>query len=320
MKLFELTVAAAVETKRMLAAEGRFCVRDGGPFPIRIAWVHSRGNSGFLVRRDSPIKTPYDIKPGTRINRLVAFGSQKVVDGLLAWGRVNQSGIIWVDVDSWDENCQAVIDGLSDIAFCYPNTPSVAQAETKAKLGWIDLDAKADPEGAKRFRRLDPIFNFAPMHTGVPSAIGHWGVTGINFEQTRADVDPELIYHLARWFDENHSRFRDRHPVNNFRTIETLMYGLRYTFLPCHDGLISYLKDKGLWTKANDLRQRQNRELVDRYAAAYQECMRQADEKRIWVARESEEWVKLWQKYKKANLEEIVPFDDLPAPHQGLVV
>ncbi|RJQ39375.1 MAG: hypothetical protein C4555_03380 [Dehalococcoidia bacterium] len=313
LKLFDLTVAAAVETRRMLGAEGRFCVRDGGPFAVRIAWVHSRGNSGFIVRGDSHLRTPYDIKPGTRINRLVFFGSQKVVDGLLAWAGVSHDDIIWVDVGSWEENSQAVVEGRSDIAFAYPNTPSVYQAEENPKgLGWLELNAAADPEGARRFRKIDPVFTFAPMHTGVPSAIGHWGVTGINFEQTRADVDPGLVYHLAKWFNENHPRFKDRHPVNRFRTLGTLMEGLRYTFLPCHDGLVSYLKDLGFWSKAHELRQRQNREIVDGYAAAYLECMRMADDSKIWVARESEEWVKFWNDYKKSHLTEIKPFDDLP--------
>lgn len=313
MKLFDLTVSAAVETKRMLAAEGRFCVRDGGPFPIRVAWVHTKGNSGFFTRGDSRIKTPHDIKPGTRINKMTSFGNLKLVDGLLAWAEVSHDDIVWVDVSSWEENCQTVVEGRSDLAFNYPDTPPMYQVEKNPKgVSWIDLNAEADPAGAKRFRNVELMFYFAPMHTGVPSVIGHWGITGITFEQTRADTDPTLIYNLAKWFDENHLRFKDTHPVNRFRTQETLMEGLRYTFLPCHEGLIKYLKDLGLWTKAHGLRQRQNEELVNRYIAAYQKCIWQADEKKIWVARESEGWVKFWTDYKKANLSEFKPFDNLP--------
>jgi len=81
--------------------------------------------------------------------------------------------------------------------------------------------------------------------------------------------------------------------------------------MPCHEGLVAYLKDLGVWTKAHDIRQKENQELVDRYAAAYQECMRLADEKKIWVARESEEWVNLWQNRRKF-LPEFKAFFDLP--------
>ena len=313
MRLFDLTVCGPVETRKMLSAEGRFCVRDGGPFPIRIAWVHSRGNAGFFTRGDSNIKKPHDIKPGTRINQPTFFGSHKLIDGLLAWAQVKPEDIVWVDVGTWEENCQTVVEGRSDLAFSYLDIPSLYQAEENPKgLGWIDLNAEADPAGAKRFRNVDPIFYFAPMHTGVPSAIGLWGITGITFEQTTAYVTPELVYHLAKWFDENHPRFKDKHPANRFRTRETLMEGLQYTFMPCHEGLIAYLKDVGVWTKAHDIRQKENQELVDRYTTAYQECMWLADEKRIWVSRENKEWVNFWTDYKKANLYEFKQFDSLP--------
>ena len=150
---------------------------------------------------------------------------------------------------------------------------------------------------------------FAPIHSGVASAVGHWGTTGFDLEQTRADTDPELVYHLVKWMDENYPRFKDKHPANRFRNRDTLMEDLRHTFLPCHKGLIAYLKDIGLWTKAHDVRQAENKDLVDRYATAYQQCMWEADEKKIWVARESEEWVKFWTDYRQANLPEFKPFD-----------
>jgi hypothetical protein len=90
------------------------------------------------------------------------------------------------------------------------------------------------------------------------------------------------------------------------------MEGLQYTFMPCHEGLIAYLKDLGLWTRAHVLRQKENQDLVDRYAKAYKECMWLADEKRIWVARENKEWIKFWTDYRKANLPEFTQFDSLP--------
>lgn len=312
LKLFDLTVSAAFETRRMLMAERRYCARDGGPFPVRLVWVHSKGNSGFFTRGGSRIRTPHDIKPGTRINKMTFFGSQKVVDGLLAWAGISHDDIVWVNVNSWEENCRTVVGGQSDLGFSYPTSPILVEAEKSPRgLSWIDLNAEADPEGARRFRQVDPLFFFAPIYRGVSSAIGHWGITGINFEQTRADTDPELVYNLAKWLDENYLRFKDRHPSNRFRNRETLMEGLRHTFIPCHQGLISYLKDLGLWTQAHERRQRENQDLVDRYVAAYQECIRRADEKKIWVNRDNEEWVKFWTDYRKANLPEFRHFADL---------
>jgi len=313
LKLFDMTGGAPGETSQMLMGDRRYCVRDGGPFPIRSVWVHSKGNSGFFLRGDSKIKIPQDIKPGTRVNKMTYVAATRIVDGLLAWAGVKHDDIVWVDVNNSVENYQAVVEGRSDLGFSFPTSPTMREAEKNPhSLTWIDLNAEADPEGAKRFREWDPLVTFGPIHSGVESAMGHWGTVGINFELTRDEADPELVYNLAKWLDENHGRFKDKHAENRFRDRETLAKGLRHTFLPCHEGMIEYLKDIGLWTKAHDKRQAENKDLVDRYAVAYQKCMWEADNKRIWVARESEEWVKLWSDYKKANLPEFMLFDDLP--------
>ena len=312
LRLVDMAGIAPIEATHMLMGDGRYCVRDGGPFRVRVVWVYSKGASGFFTRGDSRIKTPRDIKPGTRICNMTYVSAMRNLDGLLAWAGVSREDIVWINVSNAVENYKAVIEGRADIASSYPSALIMLEAEKNPHgLGWINMNAKADPEGAKRFRECDPIANFGPVYTGVKSAIGSWAVTGINFEQTSADTDPELVYHLVKWLDENYPRFKDKHSSNRFRNRETLLEGLRNTFMPCHEGLIAYLKDLGVWTKAHDIRQKENQELVDRYAAAYQECMRLADEKKIWVARESEEWVNLWQNRRKF-LPEFKAFFDLP--------
>lgn len=312
LKIVDLTGIAPIEAIHMLMADGRYCVRDGGPFPVRVVWVHSKGSSGFFTRGDSRIKMPHDIKPGTRICRMTYVSAMRNVDGLLAWAGVSRDDIVWVNVSNAVENYQAVVEGRADLGSSYPSALIMLEAEKNPYgLGWIDLNAEADPEGARRFRKCDPIANFGPVYSGVKSAIGRWAITGINFEQTRADTDPELVYYLAKWFDKNYPRFKDRNPSNRFRNQETLIEGLRNTFLPCHEGLIAYLKEVGVWTPAHDQRQRENQALVDRYAVAYQECMRRADENKIWVARESQEWVRFWHDCRK-SLPEFKAFYDLP--------
>jgi hypothetical protein len=318
MKLFEMTSSGNFETGQMLMADRKYAVRDGGPFKLRTVWTASKGNSGFFLRGDTKIRTPRDIKPGTKIARLATVQSERY-DGLLAWAGVNPEDVVWVDVKDIKENAQVIVDGKADLAFSYPTSLVVIEAEKNPHgLSWLDLNAEADPEGAKRFRKIDPQATFGPFYSGVESGTrvagggGTWCITGINFEQTRADVDPQLVYNLAKWFDENYERFKDKHPFNRFRNRGTLVEGLKNTFLPCHEGLIVYLKEIGVWTKAHDIRQKENENLVDAYAEGYLECMRQADEKKVWVARENDEWINFWNAYRKANLKELLPFDGLP--------
>ena len=70
-------------------------------------------------------------------------------------------------------------------------------------------------------------------------------------------------------------------------------------YVPVHDGLIKYLKEKGLWTAAHDARQEQNIELITRYVDAFHEAIDMADEQGIMVDPANEEWMELWANYKK---------------------
>jgi hypothetical protein len=82
-------------------------------------------------------------------------------------------------------------------------------------------------------------------------------------------------------------------------TIDVLMDVIETWFIPAHDGLITYLKEKGLWTTAHDARQAQNIEFVTKYVEAYKEAIILADDQAIPVNPENEEWVELWESHKQ---------------------
>ena len=77
------------------------------------------------------------------------------------------------------------------------------------------------------------------------------------------------------------------------------MEELNRTFLPCHEGLIRYLKELGLWTKAHERRQKQNVDLITRYCEANASAIELADDKRVFVSAKNPEWVEFWENYKK---------------------
>ncbi|MEW6142896.1 MAG: TAXI family TRAP transporter solute-binding subunit [Chloroflexota bacterium] len=299
--LFDLSAGAPSETSQMLMADRRYAVRDGGPFQVRAVWSHSKGNAGFFMRGDSKINTPHDIKPGTRIVNMTYVASTRIVEALLAWAQVDKKDIVWVDCNNSVENYKAVIEGRADLGFSFPTSPTMAEAEKNPHgLKWIELNAEKDPEGAKRFKAVDPLVNFGICpEGGVKSAVGVWCTEGINLELTAARTSPELVYHIAKWMDENYERYKSSHPENRFRTRTVLLEGLKHTFVPCHDGLIQYLKELKLWTPAHERRQKQNLELVTRYCEAYQAAIRLADSKGLSVVTDNPEWVKLWEDYKK---------------------
>ncbi|RJQ40986.1 MAG: hypothetical protein C4555_00695, partial [Dehalococcoidia bacterium] len=266
--LSDVTQAAPAETSHMVRGDRKYGVRDGGPFQVRILWQGTKASACFFTRGDSRIKTPYDIKPGTRITDILPFvAATRVYDGLLAWGRVKKEDIEWVKVYDNKENIMAVVEGRADICFNFPTTNVTREAaKNPYGLSIVECNSEADPEGAKRFREWDPLINFYPVPEGVlEGASGKWSMGGLSLELTNERLDPQLVYHLAKWLDENWSRYKDRHQHNKFKTRELLMKNLGETYVPCHEGLIMYLKDLGLWTAKHERRHKKNLDLLTRY-------------------------------------------------------
>ncbi|MFA5315901.1 MAG: TAXI family TRAP transporter solute-binding subunit [Dehalococcoidales bacterium] len=288
--------------------------RDNGAFPLRIAWVFSKYDAGFIVRGDSHIKDIYDIKPGVKVVDMRSYlPSQRNIEGLLAWAGIQdpEKDINWVPAKNADEKIQLIIDGKADVAFALPTAPSTFVAEKSPHgIRWIELDPDKDPEGAGRLSEKY-ISTFGPMFRGVPSANGICSTVGTDQFCCHANADTELIYNLVKWLDENWARYKDLHLWLTQTTRQNLMEKLDITCLPCHEGLIKYVKELGLWTDAHEKRNKENEDTVARYCEASQAAMWLADEKGIVVNRDNPEWVTLWENYKKEL--GLKPFDFLPS-------
>lgn len=297
----DFTAGGAGELARMLEAVQRYAGRDTGPFQLRVVWVQSRSNSGFFVRGDSPIRTIYDIKPGVRMPDMRTYiEDQPIVDAIIAWAKVKEKDVIWVPAENAAHKAELVVEGKADIAFAIPTAESIKKAESNPYgIRWIDLNPETDPEGAKRFWAVKPLITFGPIFSGVPSSLGHWGTCGTSLYFTKEQTDTEFIYHLSKWLDMNYPRFKDLHPWNEFMRRDILLEELKRTFVPCHEGLIKYLRELGLWTPAHDRRQTTNIELVSRYCTAYDEAITVADKKHIPIEPKSTPWVELWENYKE---------------------
>ncbi len=142
------------------------------------------------------------------------------------------------------------------------------------------------------------------MTQGPPSAIGVWALAILSARITSEDIDPELVYHLAKWLDENYDLYKDNHTWNQYMTLDNTMKVVETWYAPAHEGLVKYLKEKGVWTAAHDARQEQNIELITRYIDAYEAAIDKADEQGIMIDPENEEWMELWENYKK----DLLPF------------
>lgn len=304
----DMTAGGTTEVSQMLEGDRRYGKRDSGPFQFRAVWAQSKSNSGFFVRGDSPIKTINDIKPGVRAVDMRGYlASQRILEAFLLWsGKIKdvEKEVDWVPAKSSDHKAELVVEGKADVAFAMPSSPSIYKAEKNPhSIRWISLNSQEDPEGARRFLAVDPLIDFMPMFNGVKTAQGVWGSVGVSLQLMRAETDPEFVYNLAKWLDENWGLIKGTHPWNEWATRTSLMEEIPHTFYPLHDGLIEYLKDIGLWTNAMERRNHNNVELVTRYCKANQEAIEKADANRMWVSSKNPEWLEYWESYKqKLNL------------------
>ena len=295
-----LSSASKSALGNMIEAVEDHATEDGGPFQARVVWVHDLGNSGFFVRGDSDIETIYDIGPGTRFSVWnMRDSTLNPPRSLLAWIQLDEEEIEWVDAGSFEGAMRAVAEGRADIAFGFPTSPTLYEvAAAPHGIRFLDLNGEEDPEGARRWQARNPLYSFGPIATGVPEAVGRWGTVGYIFDVTTESADSELVYHFARWLDEKYDSYKDAYDSNKYMTIDHLMEAMKTTYIPVHEGLVKYLKEKDLWTGAHEQRQQENIAVFNTYIEAYQEAISLAEDKGMEISPANPEWITLWETFK----------------------
>ncbi len=281
--------------------------RDSGPLQMRAFWQSYICPWGFVVRGDSDIETIYDIKPETKIGIVPGFAlTVRSVDALLAL--LEREATI-VPTASHVASIRALGEGKVDVILTSPTTGVVYELEASPHgIRWLPLPTMAeDPEAVKRWLSMSPVDVFSPATLGVESARGLNMIAGGQMYVVRADISTELIYHLTKWFDENYDAYKDKHILLPEMKIDIVKAGMEPIFLPVHEGAVRYFKEKGMWTADDDARQEENMKLVTRYVEGYEAAIDMADQRKIKVDPMNEEWVQLWENYKKdVNLQPIL--------------
>ena len=276
-------------------------LRDGGPFQVRIGWISKITNRGYIVRGDSPIKTIYDIGPGTKFAQPLVHPGIGIKNlALAAWLNLDKEDIVEVNCSSMGETFSAIAEGRADITNSASSGADIIQFVNNPKgMRMLPLPYEEDPEGAARWLEVDPIEAFGTISYGIEEMVGLPGVASPSLHFWSADADPDLVYNLTKWFVENYDAYKDNESSLVSATLDNFREVLNYTPFPVHEGTIRYLKEKGLWNPEDDIRQERNIELIESYIKAYQEAIAKADETNIQVNPSNQKWIDLWENYKK---------------------
>ena len=283
-----------------IEATNEYASQNGGPWSAGLVWIDSFAATGFMVRGNSSINKPEDIKPGTRI----AIWNDKSATmspflSLLAWAGLTAEDVVWVNIGDYDAGPRAVADGRADICMAAPVSPAVMEASNApGGVRYVSLNPNDNPDGAAAFLELSPLYNFGPITVGPKNVIGTWGIVSYKYLGSNLTTDTELIYQLVKWLDENYDKYRGAYESNAQMTLNDLLEVMETTYLPLHPGLIKYLEEKGIWNADYAQRNSVNIALLQRYIDGYQDAMRLAIAQGIEIKPNNNLWIEFWENYK----------------------
>jgi TRAP transporter TAXI family solute receptor len=295
----KIFASAPFQDRSMLYAQKGYAKRDGGPWQSRIWYPIGRSYNSFATLGDSGIKTPYDIKPGMKILYIPSPGGKLFMKALLAWAQIDEKDIVWVPASSGVNLGRNLLDGNGVVTLAWPTSSYWYEIEASPHgLAWVELDAEADPEGAERFNKFYPWVGYGVNDAGTPTSIGVPMNSSIAPYISRDGSDPELVYRLVKWLDENYNRYKDAHPWCVHMTIDNLVQLASTQYEPLHDGAIKYLEEQELWTEELEARNQFNIVELTKWVDAYQEAINMADDQGLAVDPQSDEWQEFWENYR----------------------
>jgi TRAP-type uncharacterized transport system substrate-binding protein len=296
------TAGGASDWKNLIEADTQYAAKDGGPFQARIVWPFGIAYSGYMVKKDSGIKTPADIKPGMKFGDLTTAPGirQTQVPALCAWANQDPTKMTFVPFGTYDAMVSAVKEGKVDVSFVFTASPKVLEVAPDCML--IDMDPAKDKAAAQRFLNVWTVASFMKVQEGPPNFIGVNGNGGITGITTRVETDNALAYNFAKWLDVNLNTYKDAHPQNKYMTLDNMVELANTMFIPVHDGAIQYLKEKGKWIAGNDARQKQNIDFTQKWVDGFKAALKAAEGQSIAIEPiANSNWIKFWDKYKADN-------------------
>jgi TRAP transporter TAXI family solute receptor len=289
---------------QMDAIQG-YATEASGPHDTRVSNMNMVTPWGFVTRGDTRIRSFADVGPGTRI-ALARSSSFLVVavEALLAYRGLKPADVNLVEVGSFGANTAVLAEGRVDLAFTSPISGPSYQAEANpAGLRWLPLPSReADPAAFDRYRTLMSGYVGQNTVSGVKSAIGIAMDHAYQCNHVRAEDDPEFVYQLIKWLDENHDSYKADFTHAHLMTVDNLVAFLDSGALqPLHEGAIRYLKEKGRWKPAHQTRQDKLVALAKARIEAFKTAVADAKRAGVKVEPGNADWLRRWEAQRAAR-------------------
>ncbi len=308
----ELTVSSVTMTEMTVYTQGDEAFVSAPKGDLRVLWHHVDTPWGWAVRGDSELKTIYDIRKLVEAGKKVRVAANTSSGSMVIWvekalpaflGILEREdlmkNIVYVPLGSYAANVKSIAEGKADIAMVATISAVTHEIEAHPQgLRWLDKPV-ADKKGWAEVIKWRPTAIPAKMGLGVKSAIGREGWLSNFVYAATAQTDPELVYQLVKWWDQNFEAYKDAHDIMPRMSVGIFREFLNYSPVPIHEGAIRYLKEIGRWTAADDVWNLESQKLMTRYVDAWKTATAGAAEKKIKIAHDNKEWEDLWNRQIK---------------------
>lgn len=284
-----------------MALEGlrEHAIRNGGPFHMRILWTNFLVGQAIMVRGDSNIKSMSDLKPGMKVSVHPGGGPRITLRALLAYAGLKEDDVNIIEFGSMEGSMRAVVDGKTECCASDPGHPlNIEFASSPHGIRFLSLDLE-NQKGINRLLGVSQAEAFGKPVLAIKDARDLDMIIQSQMYLVSDKADPEFIYNLVKWIDENYDSYKESHPTIRCMSIDVFRKSLDASLVPVHPGVVRYLKEKGMWTAKDDERQKYNTQLIDRYIATYKSAIAEADKKKIKIDPQNKEWMNLWADHKK---------------------
>jgi uncharacterized protein len=251
----DLGVVNAVDMGQAYQGPARLKIGGRNPFPhvpnTRLLMRGSPLTASLVVRRDSPIKTVYDVK-GKRVTgeypaHLAVWTS---VYGSLATGGLSWDDVKVVPVPAVNEGIDALIQGRADVSNHAVGSAKIKEADAAIGVRYLSLDCS--PQGEERIKKAVPGYYLTTLKSG--SSTGIVGDTcvqsyDIYFVGHKA-LSRQAVQAALKALWDNVDKLPPLHP--QFKEWTRERAASADVTMPYHPAAIEFYKEKGTWSAKMD--------------------------------------------------------------------
>ena len=236
-----------------LAYQGPSRLKAGGrnPFPhvpnTRLLMRGSPLLASLVSKKDSPIKTVYDVK-GKRVTgeypaHLAVWTS---VFGSLATGGLTWDDVKVVPVPAVNEGIDALVQGRADVSNHAVGSAKIKEADATVGVRYVSLDCS--PQGKERIKKAVPGYYLTTLKSGASTGIvGDTCVQSydIYFVGHKA-LPAQVVFAALKALWDNVDKLPPLHP--QFKDWKRERAASTEVTIPYHPAAVEFYKEKRTWS------------------------------------------------------------------------